>query len=75
MYFIHLGTLTGHYDVFYYYLGSRMATDWVGPYTIKSLCGKNLVELERNGTVLINKVNTVQLIPAAGRGRLRHPAA
>ena len=51
-----------------------METEWLGPYTIKALCGKNLVELERNGSVLMNKVSTVQLIPAAGRGRLRHPA-
>ena len=25
-----------------------METEWLGPYTIKALCGKNLVELERN---------------------------
>ena len=40
-----------------------METDWIGPYTIKTMCGKNLVQLERNGSVLKNKVSTVQLKP------------
>ena len=30
---------------------------------IKTVCGRNLVELERNGSVLMNKVSTVQLKP------------
>ncbi len=30
---------------------------------IKTVCGRNLVELERNGSVLMNKVRNVQLKP------------
>ena len=54
--------LTGHYSVFLLFrksLGDGLA--W--SVHIKTVCGRNLVELERNGSVLMNKVSIVQLKP------------
>ena len=41
--------------------GGKLQTEWLGPYIVKSVGPNNQVELERDGVVLMRKVNVVQL--------------